>query len=297
MGKIPTRRVGMWLTIAILAVTLSACFQSAGDMLVPTSVDLTSIASLQAPTMTPFVTPLPPEGFLTPTSDPNEQPTEALPLPTVDQPTLEITTEPTADNQLQPAATDLPTATATLSVSDPGSPVATLPTGLDLSPSPQIEPTRLLLATPTALPTEGPCQHTVQPNEWLYSIARKYNINPADLLAANPQLGGRPDSLQPGEVLKIPNCAQQAAPTQAPPPANPTTPPIAPTIASTTSGGSGNLPPTPIRASGRTYTVASGDTLGTIARKFNTTVQAIKDLNGLSDDFLSVGQILKIPDE
>jgi LysM repeat protein len=284
----------MWLTIAILALTLSACFQSAGDMLVPTTVDLTSIASLQAPTMTPFVTPLPPEGFLTPTDDPNQLPTEALPLPTIDQPTVDVITEPTADNQARPVATDLPTATATVSVSDSGSPVATLPTGLGLSPSPQIEPTRLLLATPTALPTEGPCQHTVQPNEWLYSIARKYNINPADLLAANPQLGGRQDSLQPGEVLKIPNCAQQAAPTQAPPPANPTTPPIAPTVAS---GGSGNVPPTPIRTSGRTYTVASGDTLGTIARKFNTTVQAIKDLNGLSDDFLSVGQVLKIPDE
>lgn len=293
MRNIPARRVGVWLTIAILALTLSACFQSAGDMLVPTTVDLTAIASLQAPTATPFVTPLPPEGFLTPTSDPNQLPTEISPEPTPGVPDVDITTGPTVDSQLQPVATDLPTATATLPGSDIGGPVATLPTGLNLSPSPPIEPTRLLLATPTALPTEGPCQHTVQPNEWLYSIARKYNINPVDLLAANPALRGREDSLQPGEVLKIPNCAQQAAPTQAPPPANPANPTVAPTT-----GGSGNVPPpTPIRTSGRTYTVASGDTLGTIARKFNTTVQAIKELNGLTDDFLSVGQVLKIPDQ
>ena len=44
-----------------------------------------------------------------------------------------------------------------------------------------------------------------------------------------------------------------------------------------------------------TYVVVSGDTLYSIARKFNTTVDKIKNLNNLSSNILSIGQVLKIP--
>lgn len=43
------------------------------------------------------------------------------------------------------------------------------------------------------------------------------------------------------------------------------------------------------------YTVVSGDTLYSIARKFNTTVDAIMELNNLTSTTLQIGQILKIP--
>ena len=43
------------------------------------------------------------------------------------------------------------------------------------------------------------------------------------------------------------------------------------------------------------YTVKSGDTLWILARRFGTTVDAIKSLNGLSGDMLSIGQVLRIP--
>lgn len=43
------------------------------------------------------------------------------------------------------------------------------------------------------------------------------------------------------------------------------------------------------------YVVRSGDTLWLLARRFGTTVDAIKKLNGLSGDELSIGQVLKIP--
>lgn len=45
-----------------------------------------------------------------------------------------------------------------------------------------------------------------------------------------------------------------------------------------------------------TYTVISGDTLYSIAKKFNTTANEIKQLNNLSTNNLSIGQILKIPE-
>lgn len=43
------------------------------------------------------------------------------------------------------------------------------------------------------------------------------------------------------------------------------------------------------------YVVRSGDTLWLLARRYNTTVDAIKRLNGLTSDNLSIGQVLKIP--
>lgn len=43
------------------------------------------------------------------------------------------------------------------------------------------------------------------------------------------------------------------------------------------------------------YTVRPGDSLWLISRRFDTTVEAIKRLNGLVSDMLSVGQVLLIP--
>ena len=43
------------------------------------------------------------------------------------------------------------------------------------------------------------------------------------------------------------------------------------------------------------YVVRPGDTLWLLARRYNTTVDAIKRLNGLTGDNLSIGQVLRIP--
>ncbi|MCM1038186.1 MAG: LysM peptidoglycan-binding domain-containing protein [Ruminococcus sp.] len=43
------------------------------------------------------------------------------------------------------------------------------------------------------------------------------------------------------------------------------------------------------------YTVRSGDTLWLLAQRFGTTVDAIKNLNGLGGNALSIGQVLRIP--
>ena len=41
-----------------------------------------------------------------------------------------------------------------------------------------------------------------------------------------------------------------------------------------------------------TYTVKSGDSLYSIAKKYNTTVNRLKELNNLSSNLLNIGQIL-----
>lgn len=53
----------------------------------------------------------------------------------------------------------------------------------------------------------------------------------------------------------------------------------------------GNIPST----DGDLYTVKRGDTLYSIARKYNTSVSELRRLNGLSSDLLTIGQTLKVP--
>ncbi|MBM7602845.1 LysM repeat protein [Metabacillus crassostreae] len=43
------------------------------------------------------------------------------------------------------------------------------------------------------------------------------------------------------------------------------------------------------------YRVVAGDTLWVIAQRNNTTIQTIKEINGLTSDSLTIGQILKLP--
>jgi len=47
--------------------------------------------------------------------------------------------------------------------------------------------------------------------------------------------------------------------------------------------------------SSNTYIVKSGDTLYSIARKYNVSVDNLKDINNLTTNFLSIGQTLIIP--
>lgn len=53
--------------------------------------------------------------------------------------------------------------------------------------------------------------------------------------------------------------------------------------------------PTPNPGNVIVYTVRSGDTLWLLANRYGTTVDAIKQANGLTSDNLSIGQVLRIP--
>jgi hypothetical protein len=91
-------------------------------------------------------------------------------------------------------------------------------------------------------------------------------------------------SSQPTDAAPTVSIAPTATVELTPEPSPTAAPTVAPTAAPT---------PAPTHA---TYTVVSGDTLGAIARQFGTTVQALMDLNGITDPGkLKIGQVLQIP--
>ncbi|MGE5838127.1 MAG: LysM peptidoglycan-binding domain-containing protein, partial [Acidobacteriota bacterium] len=113
--------------------------------------------------------------------------------------------------------------------------------------------------------------HEVKARETLTTVARKYGVSVAELRAAN-ELSSKA-RVRRGQVLSIPQRTAAALPT-----ARTAQPSVA-------SNGAPSL---------LTYRVRQGDTLSSIARQFDTTVDSLKRLNRLSSDRISVGLRLTV---
>ncbi|MDE5818999.1 MAG: LysM peptidoglycan-binding domain-containing protein [Lachnospiraceae bacterium] len=101
----------------------------------------------------------------------------------------------------------------------------------------------------------GFTEYVVRSGDTLWRLAQRFNTTVDAIKSLNGLTG---DNLSIGQVLRIPTAG--------------------------TSGGSYFE-----------YTVRSGDTLWQLAQRYNTTVDAIQNLNGLSGSNLNIGQVLKIP--
>ena len=122
---------------------------------------------------------------------------------------------------------------------------------------------------PTAAPVQDypvPDQYTLQKGEFPYCIARRFDISPGALLAANGLTNG--SITHPGQTLTIP---KNAVPFDAGPRA--------------------------LRSHPTTYTIQAGDTVYSIACLFgDVDPRAIEDANGLEGAYtLPVGGTLHIP--
>ena len=151
--------------------------------------------------------------------------------------------------------------------------------------------------------------YTVQKGDTLYSIANKYKTTVSQLKTLNNLTT---NNLSIGTVLKIPsynNITQNIYTIQKGDTLykiaaqNNTTVDILKEINNLTNntlsiGQQLKLPQTEIieiPTTLKNYTVQKGDTLYSIAKNNNTTVNKIKELNNLINDNLSINQILKIP--
>ena len=97
--------------------------------------------------------------------------------------------------------------------------------------------------------------YTVKSGDTLYSIANKYGLSVSELKSLNNLTS---DLLSIGQVLNVSNSVTTPTPSN-------------------------------------TYTVKSGDSLYSIARKYGITVDALKSANGKTSNLLSIGEILVIP--
>lgn len=107
------------------------------------------------------------------------------------------------------------------------------------------------------LPNDGKIIYTVKSGDTLYSIARKYNTTVDKIKTLNNLTN---NTLSIGTNLTIPSNDNEE-----------------------------------INNNYLTYKVVSGDTLYSIARKYNTSIDLIKNINNLANNNLSINQVLKIP--
>jgi LysM repeat protein len=129
-----------------------------------------------------------------------------------------------------------------------------------------------------------PRSYVIAPGDTLGSIGRRFGVGAEELAAANGI--SDPRSLRPGQVLELPGgAAAPGARAAAEPPT--ASPPRAEAVVA--SAQPAPQPP-------RTYTVAPGDTLGSIGRRFGVAPAELAAASGVSDPRrLRPGQVLELP--
>ncbi|HVJ28821.1 MAG TPA: LysM peptidoglycan-binding domain-containing protein, partial [Gammaproteobacteria bacterium] len=135
--------------------------------------------------------------------------------------------------------------------------------------------------------------HVVQSGESLWSISQEYRVGMRNLASWNAMAPG--DTLSVGRELVIWTSAA-AAVTAAAAAEPPTTPPVTATVqASVVSSSTAAGFVAPNRMRQITYVVRRGDSLSSIARRFNVTVDKLVEWNaGASAKYLQPGQRLKM---
>jgi LysM repeat protein len=134
--------------------------------------------------------------------------------------------------------------------------------------------------------------YVVCAGDTLSGIAARYNIKMQAILAVNP--GMNPNRIYVGKKIKLPG---KVAVTQAPVKKVAKASATPATAAKTTAPVTTKKATPAYKGATKEYTVKSGDILGKIAQSYGISIRALKELNGLKNNNIRVGQVLKVPAE
>lgn len=171
-----------------------------------------------------------------------------------------IVSPPAAGNQSQPAAATVPATSPTDPFDQPA--VAGPPT------TTQPATTQPVASQPVATQPSASGTHTVQKGQTLFAISRMYGVSVQDLTRWNnlPASG----AVQEGQVLQVSGTAAPAGNTARPATA------------------------TPAASQQVWHTVKSGDTMFSLSRQYNVSVNQIKLLNNRQDNTLKLGEKIRV---
>lgn len=157
-------------------------------------------------------------------------------------------------------------------------------------------------ATPAPAVNTNASTHTVKSGDTIWALSVKYGASVQELMSWNNLSSS---SIYVGQNIAV---KQSAAKASAPKVETKSSTPVAKentttvkkeTTQTTTKAPVQAAKPAPapaptVNTNASSYTVKSGDTLSKIATTFGTTVSKIKALNGLTNDNLQVGDVLKV---
>jgi membrane-bound lytic murein transglycosylase D len=190
------------------------------------------------------------------------------PAPVADEPRPRRATEaPVSPSSApEPAPVSAPARTAAA-----GRQIITVTTTAPPTSEPAL-PAPVAAASPSMAPLTADGLYQVQARETVYSLARRYHLRPADLLAWNNLPANA--SLRLGQQLRL------SAPAI-------TTAEVTTSVTIATPVGADVALPA-------THTVAAGETLYSIARRYKRTVPELQQLNGKASAAVRVGEVLRI---
>jgi len=142
----------------------------------------------------------------------------------------------------------------------------------DNTPSAPAAPSHAAPAAPARHASAAGTSHTVAKGDTLGGIAKRYGVSSAAIKQAN---GMTSDTVVLGKTLVIPGASGPAA---------------RPAANGSHANGAAHA-----SSGGKVYTVVKGDSLGKIASKHGTTVEAIKKANNMKSDTVVLGSKLRIP--
>ena len=119
-------------------------------------------------------------------------------------------------------------------------------------------------------------KHRVRSGETVATIAKRYKV-PAEVIYDNNRIN-RAKKLKQGQVIRIPDYRSEVA-------------------GSKKKSTVGKAEAPQAAASVKTYKVKRGDSLASIAKKHNTSIAKIKELNHLKKNGVQSGRVLKLPAE